>query len=164
MNIVWENLPPDTQTYDIENDLITWNIKAIPDPDYIPTGIPIEDEEPVITNYEIVSNGFRDTVIINVDLISGVTITGNVGNPFPFVNIAYVRPKNGTEKFSVGFVENLPIDGDYDLYEWIQSSTTKRSDYITIKVTSTSNVLEDSFELITNNNWNNGRDTLIGLL
>ena len=163
--IVWEVGPPDTQTYSIEDDITTWNIKAIPDPDYIPTGIPEEDEVPVISSYEIVFNEFRDSLDVSVDLITGITVNGNVGNPFPFQNIAYVRPKRtGTEKFSVGFVDDLPDDGDYDLYEWKQSTTINRSDFVRIRATSSNNILEDDFEMITMNNWTNGRTTLLELL
>lgn len=159
-DIVWVTDPPDTQTYDIEENITTWNIRAEPDIDPGDAS-----PEPEILSYEVVNNDFRDTLIVDVDLVTGVTITGNVGNPFPFVNIAYVAPKGtGTDKFSVGFVDDLPEDGDYDLYEWIQSGTTTRSDFITIRVTSTANTLEDDFEMKTNNNWTNGRDTLLGLL
>lgn len=170
--IVWENLPPDTQTKNIEG-AISWIIKAIPDVD--PMAVePDTAIIPIITGYEILENNFSANVIVDeTDAGVGVQISGDVGNPFIFQKIGYVTPKGeGFTEIVVPTVDDLPDYGTIDITAFVPSNVPSQTDTITIRATAsdfdtpTPSIYQITgvFEITTNNDWTKVTITLNEIL
>lgn len=170
--IVWQNVPPDTQTKNIENN-ISWVIKAIPDDDPVAVS-PDTAIMPIITQYEILENNLTSNVNVDVTNPSiGVQVTGNIGNPFIFQKIGYVTPKGeGFTEITVPTVNDLPDYTNIDITSFIPSSITSQTDTITIRATASDfdDPVPDTyqitgvFEVKTNNNWDKVIITLKNIL